>query len=392
MQPHRNRVSRTTRQRQPIPHPPLRINILNRIESLQQSHNHIASLRQRKLLSNTDSWSTIERNVIPTRLLLQPPLRPELLRIRTPDVFSPMQEVHVVANGLALAHVYGLHTVGTAAAGDGGVADGGAAVHRDDGVETESFVEEVLEVLAGFEAGKGDGLRAVVGAEGVDDGLAEFLEDGWVAGEEERAPAEEGGGGVTTGEEDVEELGAEFDGILGGRGQSVQEDVGAVVLFFVKATILLALHNIQSRLDETVDKGVDLLVCALGFFVVGQEVQFLKPGPLRTEPLRLVEVVRKLVIHIVRHGCHLTVDALTKQEFRSRVDSQTKEDSLNIGVAGPTTFLINRKSLHRILNMTFLQIQLANLIPRELRPQQTSRSRPSFPVSGKLFHQSASQA
>lgn len=367
MQPHRNWVSRTTRQRQPIPHPPLRINILNPIKSLQQPHNHIPSLRQRKLLSNADSWPAVERNIIPARLLLQPPLGTELLRIRAPDVLSSVQEVHVVADRLALAHVYGLHAVKTAAAGDGSVADGGAAVHGDDGVETEGFVEEVLEVLAGFEAGEGDWLWAVVGTEGVDDGLAEFLEDGWVAGEKEGAPAQERGGGVTTGEEDVEELGAEFDGVLGGRGQSVQEDVGTVILFFVETTVLFALHDVQSGLDETVDKGVDLLGCALGFVVVGQEVQFLKPGPLRTEPLRLVEVVRKLVIHIVHDGSHLAVHTLTKKEFRSRVDSKTEEDSLNIGIASPTTLLVNRKSLHRILNMTFLQIQLTNLVPRKLR-------------------------
>lgn len=215
MQPHSNRISRTAGQRQPIPHHPLGIDILNLIEPLQQPHKHIPGLRQRKLLPNTNAWPTVKRNVIPPRLLLQPPLGTELLRISAPDILPPVQDVHVVAHGLALAHVDRLHAVRSTTARDGGVADGSAAVHGDDGVETEGLVEEVLEVLAGFKAGEGDGVGVVVGAEGVEDDLAEFLEDGWVTGEKEDGPAEEGGGGVAASKKDVEELGAEFNRVLG---------------------------------------------------------------------------------------------------------------------------------------------------------------------------------
>lgn len=166
----------------------------------------------------------------------------------------------------------------------------------------------------------------------------------------------------------------------------MQEDVAIVgVLFFVDTAIFFTLHDGQSSLDEAVDKSVDLLSCALGFFGVGQEVQLLESGPLRAEPLRLVEVVGKLVIHVVFYRCYLAVDTLAKQELRSRVDSKAEEDGLNVGVPGPTSLLVDRKSLHSILNMTFFQIQLTDLIPSKLRSQQASRPRPSFPVSGELL-------
>ena len=50
----------------------------------------------------------------------------------------------------------------------------------------------------------------VVGAEGGDDGGAEFGEDLWVAEELVEEPGEEGSGGVAAGEEDVEELCAQL--------------------------------------------------------------------------------------------------------------------------------------------------------------------------------------
>ena len=227
MQPHRNRIRRRTSQRQPIANTTLRKHILNIIEPLQQPNKHIARLGQRKLLPDADARPAVERDIVPADFPVQPALGPEFLGVGAPDVLAAVEEVHVIPDWLALADVDGLGAVRAAAARDGGVADGGAAVEWDDGVETEDFVEAVLEGLARFEAGEGDGFRVFVGAEVVEDGAAELVEGGGVAGEEEDGPTEEGCGGIAAGQEDVEELGTQFDGVLCCVGEGVEEDVGA---------------------------------------------------------------------------------------------------------------------------------------------------------------------
>src|SRR5699024_9784405 len=153
-----------------------------------------------------------------------PALGTEFLGVGAPDVLAAVEEMHVVPDGLALADVDGLGAVRATAAWDGGVADGGAAVQGNDGEEAEGFVEAVLEGLAGCEAGEGDGFRVLVGAGVVEDSAAELVEGIRVAGEKEDSPAEERGGGIAAGQEDVEELGTEFDGVLCCVGEGVQED------------------------------------------------------------------------------------------------------------------------------------------------------------------------
>lgn len=383
MHPHRNRIRRTTRQSQSIPNHSFRINILNPIEPLQQPHKHIPSLRKCKLLPDTNARPAVERNVIPPGLLALPALGAELFCVGTPDVLAAVQDVHVVAYRFALADVDGEGAIGAAAAWDRGIADGGAAVHGDDGVEAEGFVEDVLEGLAGFKTGEGDGVGTVVGAEGFDDGLAEFVEDGGVASEEEDGPAEEGGGCVAAGEKDVEELGAQFDGVLGCGGEGVQEDVGAGFLFIHQAVFLVA-HHVQRRLHEAVDKRVHLRRRVLRFLAVHQPMQFLEPSPLRTEPLRLVKVERKLVVNAVLDRGRLALDTLAEQELGSRVDGEPEEDGLDIGVASPAR-RIDRQGHHGFLHMAFLQIQLTDLIPGELRSKQASRPGPFLAIGRELY-------
>ena len=127
----------------------------------------------------------------------------------------------------------------------------------------------MLEGLAGFEAGEGDGFRVFVGAEVVEDGVTELVEGGGVAGEEEDGPAEKGRGGIAACQENVEELGTEFDGVLCCVGESVEEDVRTRFLFVDDAVAFLVLHDVQSVLHKVIDKGMNLVIRVSRFLVVG---------------------------------------------------------------------------------------------------------------------------
>lgn len=69
----------------------------------------------------------------------------------------------------------------------------------------------MLQVLTVLGLREGDLLGVGVGTEVLDDGVAEFGPDSRVAREIVEEPAEEGGCCVAPGEEDIEELAAQFD-------------------------------------------------------------------------------------------------------------------------------------------------------------------------------------
>ena len=71
--------------------------------------------------------------------------------------------------------------VGAAASGQCGDFGGAAGVTWDYGPEAERFVQAVLEVGGAFQGGEGDVFGVLVGAEVVEDALAELLEDLGVA-------------------------------------------------------------------------------------------------------------------------------------------------------------------------------------------------------------------
>ena len=75
-------------------------------------------------------------------------------------------------------------------------------------------------------------MRVVVGAEGVEDGLAELGEDFGVAEQLVEEPGQQGRGGVAAGQKDVEHLGAELDGVAGLLRERVEEDVVFLLVAF----------------------------------------------------------------------------------------------------------------------------------------------------------------
>lgn len=381
MKSYSSRIRWTASKRKTIANLPVRIDILDLIEPLEQPHKHVSRLGKRKLLSDADSRAPVERDVIPARLLACPALWIEGLRVLAPEVLAAVQNVRVVHDRLALLDVDGLSAVLAAAEGEGRVAHGAAAVQRDDWVQTEDFVHGVLQVLAGFERGEGDVPGVGEGAEIVDDGLAELLEHGWVTGEQEHGPAEQRRGGVAAGEEDVKKLRAEFNRVLRRGGEGMQEDV--VGRFLLVSCDLLLANHFQRSLHETVHKSVHLLIRVAGLLVVHQKVQTLEPAAVSTVPLRLVKVVRELLGLGVAQSAQLSLDALSEQELSRGVDGETKEDGLDICSGGPAV-VGNGQSLHGFLDMTFLQVELADLVAGELGAQESSRSGPILAVGRKL--------
>lgn len=205
---------------------------LHPIEPLQQPRNHIPGLRQRELLPNAYPRAPVERQVLPPgdALAPLPPLRPERVRIRPPQVRPPLHRVHAVLD-----------------------LGGAARVERDDGAEAQRLGEGVLERRAGLEARVGDGGGG--GPEGGEDGGAEGGVGVGVAREQQEEPGEERGGGVAAGEEDVEELGAQLGGVGGVGCEGAEEDVA----FFLRVLLVVGVgvgRLLQRHLHEVVDEGV----------------------------------------------------------------------------------------------------------------------------------------
>lgn len=191
------------------------VDILDLVEALQHTDNDVASLSESELLTNADARTTVEGNVLPSGLAVGPALGLVLFGVGTPDVLAAVHDEGAVCDGLALADEDRGLAVWTTALGNAGVLDGRAAVEGDDREQTERLVHDILEVLARLEGSEGEVLGVGVGAEVLDDDFAQLVEDIRVAGEHEEGPAKQGGSGITTGEEDVEQLAAEFDGVPG---------------------------------------------------------------------------------------------------------------------------------------------------------------------------------
>lgn len=216
-------------------------------------------------MSNTDAGSTVERQKLPARSFTDESLRFELESVLAPEVLAPVHDVDGVVDRLAGRNEDGGCAVGTAATGEGGGFLGLTTISRDNSPETEDFVEGVLEVLAGFKGGKGDIRRVVVSAKCLDDGLAELGEDFWVAKELVEGPGEEGCGCVAAGEQDVQELGAEFDGVAGLLCKGFEEDV-FLLLALTFFYFLLGGTFLQGEVHVVLDEVVDHLVVDLVFW------------------------------------------------------------------------------------------------------------------------------
>lgn len=136
-----------------------------------------------------------------------------------------MHDVHGVVDLLALADVDGAEAVLAAAAGQGGVLGGAAAVERHGGEQAQDLAEHVLQVGAGLEVREGDVAGRVVRAEAVQHDGPQLLVRGRVARQRVARPAEQAGGRVAAREEDVEQLAAQLDRVARALDELGEEDV-----------------------------------------------------------------------------------------------------------------------------------------------------------------------
>lgn len=156
---------------------------------LHDPYNDVPGLGQRELLAQTDARPAVEGQELPAGLPADPAVGLELVGVGAPEVLAAVHGVHDVVDLLALLDIDGGQAVGPAAAREGGVSGGAAAVDGHVGVEAEDFGQDVLQVGAGFEVGEGDATRMLVGTELIEDDAAELVVDVWVADEEVEGPS-----------------------------------------------------------------------------------------------------------------------------------------------------------------------------------------------------------
>ena len=202
---------------------------LHPLKPLQDPHNRIPHLRQRKLLPDTDARPAIKRDIRPTlRRPVLPPLRREHRHVRERgrrlriQVAPALHQQGRVPDGGILADADGLQAVGPAAVRQRGVVQGQADVEGHARVQAQRLAEDVLQVAHVFQVVVGGG-RA--GAEAGEDLGAEGADDGRVGGELVEEPGEHGGGGVAAGEEDGYDLVADGGAVAGEAREGVQEGV-----------------------------------------------------------------------------------------------------------------------------------------------------------------------
>jgi len=92
-------------------------------------------------------------------------------------------------------------------------------------INAQGFIINPLQVLTALQFGKGNLFRVVISSEVSNDDISKFLVSRWVASESEENPSEKRSRGISTREEDVEELRAEFDWVTGLGDESLEEDV-----------------------------------------------------------------------------------------------------------------------------------------------------------------------
>lgn len=153
-----------------------------------------------------------------------------------------------------------------------------------------------------------------------------MLEDVGVLGEAHEDVGEEGGGGVAAGEEDGNEMGAEFDGVAGGFYEGVEEDV---FLFLVRRGGLGPRFVFgEGELHVVVDEAV----AALDVRPVAAEDEpggIAEAGGRGDLGLGSVEGYAEVLLadcegdtggFVAWEGGELRVDAFAEEEFSGRVD------------------------------------------------------------------------
>lgn len=122
MKPQSDRSPRTTCQSKPARYRTLQLTrrSLNLVKLLQQPNNNIARFRKSELLSNADTWPTVEREELPPDLPASKPFRSELVGVLAPEILAAMHDVNGVVDGAVGGEEDGRGTIWSTAARKGG--------------------------------------------------------------------------------------------------------------------------------------------------------------------------------------------------------------------------------------------------------------------------------
>ena len=243
------------------------IGIQNGFKTLHESRQDVAGFGQGELLAEADPGTAVEGQILPAGLPSDPSVGFEFVGVFSPQIFASVHGKHGVANADALGDEEGGLAVRTTAKRESSVPGGLAGVNRDGREEPEGFVQGVLEVGAALQGVEGDVAWVVVGAKSVKDDGPQFPVDVGVARETVAGPSHQPRRGVSSGEQDVEELAAEFDGVLGGFDELVEEDI-ALLPFLVLPMVAAIPILFQRAVNEGIGELMYQLAVVLEFLGV----------------------------------------------------------------------------------------------------------------------------
>lgn len=198
-------------------------------------------------------------------LASDPALRPERLDVIAPNVLPVIGRVRVQSDDSAFRHKNRRRAVRASAAGENGVSDCGAGDTAGRPLEAQRLEQHVFEEREGFQGFEGQG--AIAQGQSL---LAEFSPHVGFAGEVKEDVGESDAGAVAGGEEDVEDLEAQVDGVADLFGHFVDEDV-PVRSRRVVSRLGARLGLRKSAGHVLVDESVYLPVRVLPFLVIKRE-------------------------------------------------------------------------------------------------------------------------
>jgi len=143
------------------------VRIFDILERLEELHSHETSFCKGILLSQTDSWPSVEGHILPApHLTAFPPLRHELSSIRTPKICAAMHGPDGIADSYSLGNEYRRRPIRATSDGYCCVLQSCSRVKRNRWVHTQSFIENISKICYVFQRRKGDFfLRFFDGAE-----------------------------------------------------------------------------------------------------------------------------------------------------------------------------------------------------------------------------------
>ena len=359
------------------------VGVLDLGEKLADSGNDVRSLGESVLLSQTDSGTSVEGQVLPSlglrSTILVPSLGSELLGILTPELLESVGGENVVRNEVALSDNNGLHSVGSSSSGKSGVSGGVSHVGGDRGVQSEDLVKDVSQVVASLKGLKGDGGKILAVSKVLKHLLSQLGVDLGSSFHQVQAPGQKRSSGISASKKNVESLVSEHNGVLGLLGELSQEDVLSVVN--------LLLRLLKGLLNVVVNKSVDSLTGRVELSGSPGPVEHLKSGSLAKVLLGGVEVLLERLSqmngHISGNGSGvghngLGADRLAKQELGSGVKGQVEEELLSIKGRA-----ILGDSRGHVLDVLLDHLHIGDLVSSKLGSKHSSRVLPSLAIKSE---------